>query len=190
MNPQVDSQRGASWTSGGVIVVAAMVIMLFGVSLAQCWAAWSRISDELRVARWPIVYAHVAQGHITAVHQPPGRKHASWDGWCASWDYLFDWQGLHRSGVVQDDTPSPFAPGCFGDAGSARRALTRRRPDSTLPVHVDPTDPWTSTPYSGGVKTSDLILLALGACPGVLAIGMALLLVRGRRTAQRDALRS
>jgi hypothetical protein len=166
-------------------MIATMAIVIGGLSLVLCTLTARNIRDKVLVQRWPIVHAYISQAHVQAVHQPPIGRRSSWSGWCVSWDYVYDWQGSHRSGVLRDDTPSGLAPGCFADESRAGRAAERRPPGSPLPARVDPTESWTSTPYSADVEASDFLLLIPGACMAIMAIRLLLAVIRMRPMALR-----
>jgi hypothetical protein len=164
-------------------VSSVTACVLGGLSLMFCTVAVRDIRDDLRLERWPVVDARIAQSHVQAVHRPSGHRQPAWDGWCVSWDYAYDWQGSRRSGVVQDDTPSTLSPGCFASESNARHLTFRRPLGSTLRVRVDPEESWTSSPYPASVKTGDIIFLVAGAGMAIVAAAFVATAVRARRRA-------
>ena len=173
----------------GAALVALIVVVLVGISAGLCWIALQHIEENRVVAQWPVVQARITEGRVDARHQPAQGKHVSWDGWCARWNYVYEWQGAHHSGLVDDDTPSTFASGCFAYEAGARRALARRGPGSMLLVRVDPKQPWHSTTQSVGIKADDVFLLAFALAPlGIVAWFVSMMLRSGRvfRTTPSD----
>ena len=168
-------------------LVALLVVFMAGLSAMLGWIPLRHIQETRLVARWPIVPARITEGRVDARHQPAQGKHVAWDGWCARWGYTYDWQGTRHSGIVDDDTPSVFAPGCFAYEAGARRALARRAQDSTLSVRVDPAQPWHSTTQSARVAADDVAFLLFALAPLGFAVWFVTLGLRGRRALRAAA---
>ena len=147
-----------------------ILLVLVATSVGFCWMPAWRVWSAHVVEGWPVVDATVVSARVARTHQPRIGKRSSWNGWCVSWDYSYDWQGGLRGGNVGDTTPSTLSAGCFTYRESAERAATRRSPGSTLPVHVDPDDRWHSIAGPVGPRTADIVALILGAIPAAMAI--------------------
>jgi hypothetical protein len=161
-------------------LVGLLVVFMAGMSAMLGWTPLRHIQETRLVAQWPIVQARISDGRVEARHQQAQGKHVAWDGWCARWGYTYDWQGTRHSGIVDDDTPSVFAPGCFAYEADARRALARRALDSTLPVRVDSTQPWHSTMQPASIPLDDVASLLFAFVPLGIAIWFVNLVLRGR----------
>ena len=150
-------------------------------SLMLWWIPLRHIREDHRLAQWPVVQARITEGRLEFRHQPAQGKHPSWDGWCAKWNYAYEWRGVPHSGLVDDDTASVFAPGCFAYETRAWRALERRPPGSTLAVRVDPEEPWHSSTQPIGLRVEDFFFLAIGLLPIGSVTWLIATVVRDRR---------
>ena len=149
----------------GVIVLVAV-----GLTTMLCWRPANAIRDDLQRQAWTIVPARITEARVDFRHTPAIGKRSSWNGWCASWKYAYDWHGSSHWATVDDDTPSTLAPGCFSYQESAQHASARHPPGSTLPVRVDPAAPWHSSASPVDIRGSDIAALAFGLVPALIFV--------------------
>jgi hypothetical protein len=160
-----------------VLVVAAMVLL----SMVMSWRPAERLWNTHVVESWPAVQGTITSGHVDFTHTPRIGKRSAWNAWCASWNYAYDWNGIRHEDRVSDLTPSTFAPGCFTYREGAEHAASRRAPGSTLAIHVDPQEPWRSSPYLVSVCSIDVFELILGVLPALTVLYLVLGALFGRR---------
>ncbi len=176
MNPPVAPPRHHHPATALTLLLPAA--MMLALSAGVCRAPAHDLLQRHRIAQWPLVDATIVAGHATSRHFPAGRRTPASDAWCASWDYDYAWQGAHHGSSVHDDSPSPFADGCFAYEGGARQALARRAIGSVVRVRVDPARPDESTPDPPAVPTGDVLQVAAGLVPLAVALWMLTGMVR------------
>ena len=158
--PAGAGRKALSW-----FLLVIVVLNFAGLSLMLGWAPAQRLLDDHAMRDWPAVQGRITDGHVEFRHSPRIGKRSAWDGWCAGWSYVYEWQGASHSGVLGDTTPSTLAPGCFSYREGAQQALLRRPAGSTLPVRVDPATPWHASTQPAGLKAGDIAELLLASIP-------------------------
>ena len=172
--------RGPLSPVAGASLAGLLVVFMACLSAMLGWIPLRHIQETRLVAQWPIVQARITQGRVEARHQPAQGRHVAWNGWCTRWNHVYEWQGTRHAGIVDDDTPGMFASGCFAHEAGARSALARRALDSTLPVRVDPTQPWHSTTPPASIPLDDVAFLLFALVPLGIAIWFVNSVVRDR----------
>ena len=158
-----------------------------GLSVMLGWRPAQRLLDDYATRDWPVVAARITDGHVEFRHSPRIGKRLPWDGWCASWSYVYEWRGARHSDSVADSTPSTLATGCFSYREGAQQALLRRPVGSTLPVRVDPAASWHSSTRPAGLQGGDIAELALASIPLDILLWGCVAALRARARARAAA---
>ena len=168
------------------IVAVPGLLALAGLSVLICWIPASHLLAEWHDRDWPVVQARVVSGHVEPRHEPARGRKSAWSGWCVRWTAVYAWQGTERALSVDDPAPSTFAPGCFAFRSGAEAALARHAIASTLPLRVDPADPWETSTQPAGLHGADIALLLYGLCPIGLPLAAGLWGLHARRRARHE----
>ena len=164
--------------------MGVLVLVVVGLTTMLCWRPAHDIRDDLQRQAWTVVPARITEARVEYRHTPRMGRRSSWNGWCASWKYAYEWHGSSQWATVDDDTPSTLAPGCFTYQAGAQQASARHPLGTTLPVRVDPAAPWHSSASAAGIRGGDIAALVFGLIPALIFVSGCVVGWRARAAAR------